>query len=79
MPLGEVAESEIFKPLPVPAVGPVVVVVVVVLEPPPRFQCAREIAPKYPAAGITPTAFCHAATAACVWAPKYPVAPAGIE
>ena len=40
---------------------------------------AREIGPKYPAAGLIPFAACHAATAACVRDPKYPIAtPAGI-
>ncbi|OGF82741.1 hypothetical protein A2924_01725 [Candidatus Giovannonibacteria bacterium RIFCSPLOWO2_01_FULL_44_16] len=36
---------------------------------------AREIAPKYPAAGATPFDACQAATAVLVIEPKYPVEP----
>ena len=36
---------------------------------------ARDIEPKYPTAGETPLADCHAATAVLVIEPKYPVAP----
>jgi len=42
-------------------------------------RAAREIGPKYPTAGEIPVADCHAARADRVCAPKYPVAPAGIE
>ena len=49
--------------------------------PPPTIPLTtpREIGPKYPTAGEMLAEACHAATAALVWVPKYPVAPAGIE
>jgi hypothetical protein len=43
-------------------------------ELPPRLNAARDLAPKYPAAGVTPAAFCQAITAACVAGPKGPTA-----
>src|SRR3989338_5066160 len=55
------------------------VVVVVVVVPPIEFAFAREMAPKYPTAGVIPLAACHDASAAFVSEPKYPYdTPTGI-